>query len=379
MLDEVEQRLLGPVHVLEPEHERLRLGEVRRPLVRRPGDLLPAPLARDAVEHPGREAQQVGDGVRRARILELLERLVGRVVGRDPGRHLHHLGQREVGEPLAEGQRAAGEDGRPLEPGEELPREAALPDPRLAVDRHELGAPVADDACVHVGEQVELLLAPDVRRRHVHGPSDRPLGAHDAADLEARPDALERPSRHRLGHDLIGRQPERGRADQDLARLGGLLEPRRDVQRLARRERGVAVLDDHLARLDADPHGELAVARLDDLHRRPHGALGVVLVRDRDAEDREDGVAGELLDRAAVRVDVRLRAVEEPRHASPGDLGVARGDEQARVDEIDEQRGRELPLHTRSLGSRGVRLGAVCRTFPRPDHALAFPRHRRTV
>ena len=124
---------------------------------------------------------------RRARLLELLERLVGRVVGRDPGRHLHHLGQREVREPLAEGQRAAGEDGRPLEPGEELPREAALPDPRLAVDRHELRAPVADDARVHVAEQVELLLAPDVRRRHVHGPADRPLGAHDAAHARGPP------------------------------------------------------------------------------------------------------------------------------------------------------------------------------------------------
>ena len=42
MLDEIEERLLRPVHVLEAEHERLRLGERRRPLLRGPGDLLPA-------------------------------------------------------------------------------------------------------------------------------------------------------------------------------------------------------------------------------------------------------------------------------------------------------------------------------------------------
>ena len=63
MLDQLEQRLLGPVDVLEDEHERLRVGELRRPLARRPGDLLLAPLALDRLEHAGREAEQVGDRV----------------------------------------------------------------------------------------------------------------------------------------------------------------------------------------------------------------------------------------------------------------------------------------------------------------------------
>ena len=63
VLDQLEQRLLGPVDVLEDEHERLRVGELGRPLARGPGDLLRAALALDELEHPGREAEQVGDGV----------------------------------------------------------------------------------------------------------------------------------------------------------------------------------------------------------------------------------------------------------------------------------------------------------------------------
>ena len=45
VLDQLEQRLLGPVDVLEDEDERLRVGELRGPLARRPRDLLLAPLA----------------------------------------------------------------------------------------------------------------------------------------------------------------------------------------------------------------------------------------------------------------------------------------------------------------------------------------------
>ncbi len=68
MLDEVEERLLRPVDVLEPEHERLCLSEVRRPLVRSPRDLLAATTSRDVVQHTGCEPEEIGDGVARARV-----------------------------------------------------------------------------------------------------------------------------------------------------------------------------------------------------------------------------------------------------------------------------------------------------------------------
>ena len=63
MLDQLEERVLAPVDVLEDEDQRLDVGELLRPLARGPGDLLPAALALDRLEHAGREAEEVGDGL----------------------------------------------------------------------------------------------------------------------------------------------------------------------------------------------------------------------------------------------------------------------------------------------------------------------------
>ena len=127
MLDQLEQRLLAPVDVLEQEHERLRLGELLRPRARRPGDLLLRPLALDRLEHADREAEQVGDRLVLAVRAQLRPRLVERVVVGDPRGRLDHLGERPVRDALAVREAAAGEDGRAFEPGDELAREPALP------------------------------------------------------------------------------------------------------------------------------------------------------------------------------------------------------------------------------------------------------------
>ena len=81
MLDELEQPLVGPVEILEDEHERLRVGELLRPAERRPGDLLAAAVSflGDA-EHAERDGEQVGDRVALTRKAELLECLDSRVV-----------------------------------------------------------------------------------------------------------------------------------------------------------------------------------------------------------------------------------------------------------------------------------------------------------
>ncbi len=113
------------------------------------------------------------------------------------------------------------------------------------------------------------------------------------------------------------------RADQDLARAGLLLEPRREVDRLAGGERRLGLVGDDLARLDPDPRLEPELA--DALERREGGADGplrVVLVRERHAERSHHGVAGELLDDAAVRDDAVRDLVEEPRDAAADDLRV---------------------------------------------------------
>ena len=107
MLDELQQRLLAPVHVLEQEHERLRLGELLGPRARRPGDLLLGPHALDRLEHADGEAEQVGDRLVLAAGAQLRARLVERVVVGDPGRRLHHLGERPVRDAFAVGEAAA--------------------------------------------------------------------------------------------------------------------------------------------------------------------------------------------------------------------------------------------------------------------------------
>ena len=77
-------------------------------------------------------------------------------------------------------------------------------------------------------------------------------------------------------------------------------------------------IDDHLAGVhrEARLQVELLVGVVHllqlvaDRQRAPHGALGVVAVRDRRPEDAEHGVADELLDPAAVPLDLRPHLLE---------------------------------------------------------------------
>ena len=85
MLDQLEQRLLGPVNVLEDEHERLLLRHSLRPLARGPGDLLLAALRVDGLEHARCQAEQVRHHLVLAAIAQLLHRLADGVVVGDPG------------------------------------------------------------------------------------------------------------------------------------------------------------------------------------------------------------------------------------------------------------------------------------------------------
>ena len=65
LFDQLEQWLFRPVDVLEDEHERLGLSHELCPLAGGPGDLLLAALAVDRLEHAGRQAEQIGDRLRR--------------------------------------------------------------------------------------------------------------------------------------------------------------------------------------------------------------------------------------------------------------------------------------------------------------------------
>ena len=274
-LDQLEQRLFRPVDVLEDEHERLGLSHQLGPLAGGPGDLLLAALAVDRLEHAGRQAEQIGDRFRRAAVAKLLDRDLQRVVVGDAGNVLDHLGERPVRDALAVGKRSSTDDGRALERFEELVGEPRLAHAGLAVDREEMCAPVPDRARVRVLEELELVIATDDRRD-----DQTRRGCAVGADRRPRPDRLgpaadlDRPEILRL--DPAEGEPVGARPDDHLARLGGLLQSRGEVDCVPGREGRVGGLGDHLSGFDSDPRRQ--VDRLQDRERRLHGALGVVLV-----------------------------------------------------------------------------------------------------
>ena len=359
VLDQLEQRLLGPVDVLEDEDQRPRVGELGSPLARCPGDLLLAPLGLDSLEHADGEREQVGNRVVAALGAQLRDRLLDRVVVRDPGRDLDHLGERPVGDALAVGKRAADEDARLFDALEELACKPALPHAGLAVDREEVRALVPDHAAERVLEQLQLELAGDERR------CDRGRAAVAFQDLQQPPgelrlgEALQVDRADLLGLDHADGQPSGEGPNEDLSRRGGLLEPRRDVDGLAGGEGRVGLVGDDLARLDPDPRlqPEL-VYRVEDRGRGAHSALGVVLVRLRNPERSHDGVAGELLDDAAVRRDAVGDVLEERVDTSANDLRIAGGDELRGAHEVDEDDGCKLAFHSVIVVTRG-RVTAV--------------------
>ncbi len=331
LLDEVEQAVVRPLHVLERQHHRVVLGE---PLEEQPptGEQLIAfePGLRGADERSERLGHapalvEVGD--------PLLEpggeprRCFGgrRLLG-DPEALADHLGERPVRDALAEGQAAARVPpdfpGEPVDVVGELEAEARLAhagrpgDPDQSCD-----APV-DGRVEEVLEQAQLRVAADEGTVEAGGP----LRARNARDHPLSPVQAQRLglALHRvLARVLVGDRG-RGHLTRDVihehgARIGGRLHPRGGVDAVADHqpftrggERG-DLAGDHpgpcseLRRVDLlaeDVHG------LDQLEPRAYGPLGVVLARDRHAPDRHHRVADELLDGAPIASDDRPRPVE---------------------------------------------------------------------
>ena len=170
------------------------------------------------------------------------------------------------------------------------------------------------------------------------------------------PDREEAKRRHRLGLPFQGERREllglgrradqraRRRADEHLARVSRLFQPGRDVHGIPGDQRADLARQD-LARVHPDPCPELEFRhRIPHLRRRPQRPQGVVLVRDRDAEDRHDGVADELLDGAAVPLDDRLHPLEVPPQPNLEHLRIGRIAESGRSRQVTEHDGYGLAL-----------------------------------
>jgi len=150
-------------------------------------------------------------------------------------------------------------------------------------------------------------------------------------------------------------------ADHDLAGRRGLLEARGGIHGGTGHEElcRLAGAGHGLARVDTDPDPERwtidVVGARDPFSQRErgtHGAVRVVVVRGRNAEDRHDRVADELLDRAAVRPQDPARGLERLTERRAYDLRVMAQAHLGRADDVSEQDGDELSLfrHARSLG-----------------------------
>ena len=171
-----------------------------------------------------------------------------------------------------------------------------------------------------------------------------PDGLADAFDVELAEVVEVEVAGHELGGLLGEIRPTRLRQG---------LHPLRQPHRMA--NRGVfdaQVLADRthhdLARVDAHPHREaqpVAAAHLGGIggkltlqrERRPAGALCVILVGERSAEERHDPIAGELVNRALEAVNTITEDREEPLHDPPPDLRVGPLGQVHRADHVREQ------------------------------------------
>jgi hypothetical protein len=217
---------------------------------------------------------------------------------------------------------------------------------------------------------------------------------------------LERlPHRHRLGLSLrldrvlraVDDQPLRRsvgrRPDEDAVDGRRRLDPGRGVHHVARHHRlagrGACVQrHERLTRRHADPHMEVErvvalVERRDRVARRERGTDGplrVVLVRRRRAEHRDDGVADELLDGAAVALELPTERLVVAAQQRPDVLRVEALGARGRADEVDEDCRHDLPFLAcpglgRERSSAAVAEPAVVRVLPcalcAGDHAAS--------
>ena len=262
VLDQVEQRRLGPVDVLEDEDHRTAMRKRLDPGSDGPRDVRPRG---DALLHAGGLQHPVGQGGRAAlRGQQLLDRGARVRAGGAP----HDLGEGPEGHAFAVWEAVAGVDARASRQlSAQLASEPRLADPGLSHHRDEAWRSVAADLLECAPQHAQLLVA-----------AEHPARGRRASRLPGRGQHLREVPRlqalglatHLEGSDgfrFHGALDERVGccADQDLARRGALLQPGGDVDGISGDE-GLAagrVAGDDLAAVDAgaccEPHAPLAL------------------------------------------------------------------------------------------------------------------------
>ena len=358
ILEQVEQRRLGPVDVFDDDDERLIAGELFEQTPYRPERLAGGCLRRgraDGAEDPSRDE---------LRVLAARQDLAHTVVAAQRPDDGH---QRPERDPVAVREAASRQcDRLVLQRGAQLGCQARLPDPGRPDQREQPARPGRNRRGIPVPQGFQLQLAADERRVE---PSCVCTGALDHREDVPRREwiglALQRQLVARLEHDRVLDESSRRLADEDLACARRLLEALRDVDRVARDEHlsTCAVARDYLAAVDADADAdaylqfalELLIQlgqRLTQLGRGAHRPQRVVLVQLGDAEDGHDGIADELLDRAAVPLEHERHLLEEAGHHAAQRLRVEPLTERRRIRDVREQDGDRAPTdgHVLSVG-----------------------------
>ena len=201
--------------------------------------------------------------------------------------------------------------------------------------------------------------------------------------------------------DLKARGAIGSLVDEDGVHRRPGLEPRRGVDDIAVGGRLALVrtrvhVHHRLSGGDPDPdlQGGYVLSRCEAVHGLahgvggPHGALGIVLMGHRRAEERHHGVADELLDGTAVALELLARPpvvrVEHPANV----LGVEPLRHAREADDVDEDDAHDLALQgDRRAGELGAARGAeghAGRQRPgaaggagRPEHSTAAPAENR--
>jgi len=353
MFEQVEQSRLGPMDVLDDEGKRSLSGASLERFPDRPEDVL-----------------------RRNRRERLRELVLGTPFA-------EYLDQRPVRDALSVGKTAAGEHARAArEQGGQLAGKPRLPDPRRAEDGDEFALALRDRPVEGGVHQRQLLTTTDewcVEPPLVGGCAFEDL--HEAKGLDELGFPLERKRLDEVDLDRPPRETARLLADQDLARLRSLLEPRGNVDRISCRKPLLRAGDDLScvdtgANLQRDPvvAFELVIERAErvaELGCGTYGTEGIVLVHRRYPEDGHDCVADELLDRFAMALEASSRRLEVARHHPAQRLGVellAECRRAGHVREQDRHRLADLPRggHTKLSAAAateacavGVRLAAA--------------------
>src|SRR6266508_4548551 len=388
VLDEVEERRLGPLHVVERHYDRSLLRQRFDQLPHRPERLLVRGVA---LPEAGGGCEPVDDDLGLGLACEergqLRASVLRRVAWADRGGLADELRERPEGDALAVGHAAAHQDARLFaELREELVHEPRLPDARRAEDREEMAGVLVDGPPESLLKEGELALSADERR--VEPPSERGR-AGDDSEQAPRVDrlrlSLQGQRLDRLGEYGIPYESVRRVADQDLAGARRRREPLRQGDRVPG-GKGLPlgrIAGDDLAGVDSRADGELdpvlaaqlfvqAPERLAQLRGRPDCAQSVVFVHDRDPEDGHHGVADELLDGATVALEHEAHLDEVARDDAAVGLGVELLAERGRVDDVREDDRHGLPhlarggglLQGRATGAaesraRGVRLATA--------------------